>query len=238
MSKNGFAPILVVVAVAIVAVPIALYLYIAARSNQDSKVVNQNTGSIEPFVRFPPPTTPSNEATPSSDISNWKTYINKKYKIMYPTNMIVKDSQGNTSNLENATKVVFDNESDGTGVSLPPYGISIISYSQATTKMDGANLSKPLLDDILSLPIGSTLTKEEAQNLAGDWNYKTQFTRLPNEIINGIPFIVFDNPEWYGGAHRFLFYRKGDDIYIIGGIYTVNGELNEFKGIYSSFVLQ
>lgn len=186
---------------------------------------------------------------------NWKTYKNTKYgyTVSYPATIDIGNlnPNGKFEQIEvlEMKPVSFDQkipvgitnsvcfDAENSPYFGPcPYYISVISESQRSTRNSEIynSLSQQTLNKIFALRVGQDLDKKTTQDVGGNWEFPTRYKRLPDETVNGLNFIVIENPKWYGGSNRILFLRKNGNIYITGITYQTEDELKRFQQFYSS----
>ncbi len=201
-----------------------------------------SVGRVGPNCEFAPCPSPSSTNSAVSpapngagETANWKTYTNSlnKYQVMYPSTLVAKNDLGAGNNLNNT---IFDYP-PGPGVDMPPYYISVITFSLGTTQNPNVynSLSKPVLDKIFALKVNEETDRKTTIEIGGSWNYPTNYKRLADAIINGEGFLVIENPKWYGDSDRRLLINRDDKIYMIGTTYQTVDQLKTFQNLYSTF---
>lgn len=251
-NKKGFFPIILGVLVLLVIVGGGAY-YLGTQ-NKSTKQSTINTPS--PTISTQQNNVATSPAYSNGSVStNWKTYKNTKYgyTVRYPPTIDITSSnpdgkveQVKTLEMkpvssdekvpvETANSICFDAENHPY-FGPCPYYISVMNEPQGSTRDSEIynSLSQPTLDKIFALKVGEELDKKTTQDIGGVWEFPTHYKRLPDEIVNGLNFIVIENPNGYGGSNRILFLRKGGKIYMTGITYQKDDQLKEFQQFYSS----
>lgn len=199
---------------------------------------------------------PLDSITQTTNVPNdWKSYSNTKYNftVSYPPTGEWGEGQPDGSMKNPQTAPVIPNTDQKTPISetdsvyfeldapiyqLPLFYISVQPDPAGTTRDEDIYESLPqvTIDKIFALPVGGALDKETSIEIGAMLTTSPGvYTRLPDENINGLDFLVIDNPHAYGGESRRLFLKRNGKMYMMGTTYNTAQNLKEFEHFSSSF---
>jgi len=232
LSQKGFSSPFLLVFVVLIGLFVAYFSYGYINSPREPTLQNTNLPINEYLKDYNarPSGVPSedSESTPSTkgDLKVYRSSTNK-YEVKYPSRFPPSE--------ENPNSVIFGCNGSEEGYCLPPYYISVLTLGNAKDTNVHNSLTQSTIDKVFVLKTGDELDKATTEEIGGKWNFPTRYKRLDDELINGEKFLVIENPIAYGGSDRRLFINKNNKVYMIGGTYNGDRELNSFKEIYLSF---
>lgn len=228
-SSFSFKRILPIAAAVVLLIAIVGGTYLLGTKKNNSKTISQVTPTVTP--------------TPTTDpAANWKTYTNTKYgySIKYPDdrpiyNAIAKSKDEELVGLDTTPFVMFGCSGFGIGVCNPTFTLRVNDLSQTGLKIPEIYLSQAQLDTIFHLKVGDQVDKETTYTLGGEWNQKTNYTRLTDQVNDNASFLTLDNPSGYDGSSRIWFLMKDSLLYRFECRYINPEILNTCQAVISTF---